>query len=447
MEISKVSKRVLALGLALSLTGTVAACSSSSDTATEEVATETSAAESAAESTAAGEGTCINEIFGPGGEAAGEGVTLNGGMLLAMTGAGSFFGDVMSKGAQLAADQIREAGGMDYQITIADHNNGDVPTALTEVKRMISQNDIRVLQTSYGAPSEAIAPLIAEAPVLTINGGGSSPGQLSKDFLWQNRMVFAEDPATGALAWIAEQYPDATKLALIGTQENGVGVFNETAPNAWTKLTGGEVVVAEQHNVGDTDFKGIASKIKSAGADAILTVSFGDDLGYQVKAIREAGIEAPIMGIEFTEQAAKVAGSTYDTFNFATDFYNTENPNPWNQCFVEAYRAKYGEDPEYYGSNYYEQVFIFWELVKRVIAAGGDPTDPAQLQDALIADPNFKSVYGGDAEVVGEVVLDTNDHSISKPMGVFSVQDGSPVLEAEIRKVTPADDPTTALVK
>lgn len=447
MEISKVSKRVLALGIALSLAGSVAACSSGSDTATEEAATETTAAESAAESATSGEGTCINEIFGPGGEAAGEGVTLNGGMLLAMTGAGSFFGDVMSKGAQLAADQIREAGGMDYQITIADHNNGDVPTALTEVKRMISQNDIRVLQTSYGAPSEAIAPLIAEAPVLTINGGGSSPGQLSKDFLWQNRMVFAEDPATGALAWIAEQYPDATKLALIGTQENGVGVFNETAPNAWSKLTGGEVVVAEQHNVGDTDFKGIASKIKSAGADAILTVSFGDDLGYQVKAIREAGIEAPIMGIEFTEQAAKVAGSTYDTFNFATDFYNTENPNPWNQCFVEAYQAKYGEDPEYYGSNYYEQVFIFWELVKRVIAAGGDPTDPVQLQDALIADPNFKSVYGGDAEVVGEVTLDVNDHSISKPMGVFSVQDGAPVLEAEIRKVTPDEDPTTALVK
>lgn len=446
MEIKKVSKRVAALGIALSLTG-LAACSSGTETATEETAAETSAEATSEESGDAATGNCINDIFGPGGEAAGEGVTLNGGMLLAMTGAGSFFGDVMSKGAQLAADQIREAGGMDYQITIADHNNGDVPTALTEVKRMISQDDIRVLQTSYGAPSEAIAPLIAEAPVLTFNGGGSSPGQLSKDFLWQNRMVFAEDPATGALAWIHQEFPDATKLALIGTQENGVGVYQETAPTAWSKLTGGEVVVAEQHNVGDTDFKGIASKIKSAGADAILTVSFGDDLGYQVKAIREAGIDAPIMGIEFTQQAANIAGSTYDTFNFATDFYSTENPNPWNQCFVEGYRAKYGEDPEYYGSNYYEQVFIFWDLVKRVIAAGGDPTDPVQLQEALMADPTFKSVYGGSADVVGDVVLDVNDHSISKPMGVFSVVDGTPVLEQEIRKVTPADDPNSALVQ
>jgi len=363
-----------------------------------------------------------------------------------MTGAGSFFGDVMSKGAQLAADQIREAGGMDYQITIADHNNGDVPTALTETKRMISQDGIQVLQTSYGAPSEAIAPLLAEAQVLTFNGGGSSPGQLGKDFLWQNRMVFAEDPATGALAYIAQQYPDAKNLALIGTMENGVGVFNETAPNAWKTLTGGEVVVAEQHDVGETDFKAIASKIKAAGADAVLSVSFGDDLGYQVKAVREAGIDIPFMGIEFTDQAAKVAGPEYDTFNFATDFYNVNNPNPWNQCYVEAYRAKYGEDPEYYGSNYYEQVFMYWELVKRVIAEGGDPNDPAQLQAALVADPNFKSVYGGSADAVGEVTLDTTDHSISKPMGVFAVEGGKPQLIQEIRKVAPTDDPTTALV-
>ena len=462
MRRAGLARKSVAIGLVFGVSGLLAACSSGSDSSSEDASATSETSEEAASSgddaasedagggDAAGDeaaGNCINDIFGPGGPEAGEGVTLNGGMLLAMTGAGSFFGDVMSKGAQLAADQIREAGGMDYQITIADHNNGDVPTALTEVKRMISQDGIEVLQTSYGAPSEAIAPLIAEAGVLTINGGGSSPGQLSKDFLWQNRMVFAEDPATGALAYINEQYPDAKSLALLGTMENGVGVFRETAPNAWAKLTGGDVVVAEQHDVGETDFKAIASKIKASNADAILSVSFGDDLGYQVKAVREAGIDVPFMGIEFTSQAASIAGDTYDTFTFATDFYNVDNPNPWNQCFVEGYRAKYGEDPEYYGSNYYEQVFIFWDLVKRVIAAGGDPNDAAQLQAALIENPTFASVYGGSADVVGEVILDTNDHSISKPMGVFTVENGAPVLAQEIRKVSPSDDPASALVQ
>jgi branched-chain amino acid transport system substrate-binding protein len=419
----------------LSLGITLAACGSSAGTDAT-----TSASGSTGVTTAS---KCMTDIFGPGGKAAGQGVTIKAGMLLAMTGAGAFFGDVMSKGAQLAADQIKAAGGIDYQIEIADHKNGDVPTALTETKRMISDG-IEVLQTSYGAPSEAIAPLIAAAPVLTINGGGSSPGQLSKDFLWQNRMVFADDPNAGSLAWIHKTYPNATRLALVGTQENGVQTFNTTAPANW-KALGGTIVASEQHAVGTTDFKALAAKIKAANPDVIQTFSFGDDLGYQVKDFRAAGITVPIIGIEFTSNAAKIAGSAYDTFTFGTDFYNAENLNPWNKCFVDAYRAKYNKDPEYYGANYYEQVFIFWELVKRVIASGGNPNDPAALQAALKSDPMFKSVYGGDAATVGQVTFDTTDHSISKPMGVFLVKNGKPVLVQPIVKIKAGADPMTAL--
>jgi branched-chain amino acid transport system substrate-binding protein len=390
--------------------------------------------------------SCINKIFGPGGKAAGKGVTIKAGMLLAMTGAGSFFGNVMSKGAKLAAEQIAAAGGFSYKIEIADHKNGDVPTALTEVKRMVLKDKIEVLQTSYGAPSEAIAPIIGQVGVLTLNGGGSSPGQLSKNFLWQNRMLFGEDPTAGALAWIHKKYPSAKKLAIIGTQENGVGAQAITAPKDWALLTGGTVVAAEQHDVGATDFTALASKIKASGADAIMTYSFGNDPGYLVKAFRQAEITAPIMGIEFTQPAQQVAGTAYDTFNFATDFYNVKNPNPWNKCFVTAYRAKYHTAPEYYGSNYYEQVFIYWELVKRVIAAGGNPLSAAQLQAALKKNPTFNSVYGGTATIVGKASFILKDHSISKPMGVFSVKNGEPVLQQEIRKITFGANPNTALV-
>ena len=455
----RVGRKAIALTAVVGLATLAAACSSGSSTsstassaapAAESAAPAATAAASAAASGGASSGNCINDIFGPGGPEAGQGVTIPAGMLLAVTGQGSFFGHVMSMGAMLAAKQIKEAGGMDYQITVGDHKSGDVPSALTETKKLISDG-IEVLQTSYGAPSEAIIPLIQEAGVLTFNGGGSSPAQLNQDFLYMNRMVYAEDPNAGALAWIHKTYPDAKKLALIGTMENGVGTFKETAPANWKALTGGEVVAAEQHDVGATDFKALAQKIKAAGPDAVMTFSFGDDLGYQVKALREAGYTGPIMMDEFTSQAAKIAGSAYDGVNFAVDFYSTDNPNPWNQCFVEAWKAEYGDDkvqpvPEYYSSNYYEQVFIVWDLVKRVIKAGGDPNDAAQLQAALIADPTFPSVYGGTADVVGSVTLDKTDHSISKPMGVFEVQNGTPTLLQEIKKIKPGEDPNTALV-
>lgn len=388
----------------------------------------------------------LNDIFGPGGKEGGSEVTLAAGMLLAMTGQGSFFGEVMSHGAQLAAAQIKAADGITYDINIADHKSGDVPTALTATRQLVTQNKIKVLQTSYGAPSEAIVPLIAQNKLLSFNGGGSSPGQVGKPYLWQTRMIFGDDPCPGGLAWIAKNFPNAKKLAIVGTQENGVAGAKEIGPAAWKQLTGGTVVANEQHDVGATDFSSIVARIKSARPDAILTFSFGDDVGYLVKQLREANVTVPIMGIEFTEQAAKVAGATYDTYNFATDFYDPKNPNPWNKIFVEGHNEMFGKDPEYYGANYYEQVFFVWELVRRVLKDGGDPTNTDELEKALEANPKFLSLYGGDASKPGEVQFNPEDHTIAKPMGVFKVKGGVPEKVADIVKVKPGADPATALV-
>lgn len=367
-------------------------------------------------------------------------------MLLAVTGQGSFFGEVMSQGAELAAAQIKAADGFDYQISIADHKSGEVPAALSGVREMVSRDGIKVLQTSYGAPSEAIVPQIEQNKLLSFNGGGSSPGQVGKPFLWQTRMIFGDDPTPGMLAWINQNYPEARRLAIVGTQENGVLGQTEIAPRVWTELTGGEVVAAEQHDVGATDLRPLVARVKSASPDVIITYSFGDDVGYLVKQMREANVTVPIMGIEFTDQAAQVAGDAYDTYNFATDYYDVNNANPWNKIFVEGYREAYGTDPEYYGANYYEQVFWTWELVRRVIADGGDPTNTEQLQQALIDDPTFPSLYGGGEDEVGEVEFSVEDHTISKPMAVFEVENGKPVQLQAIVKVDEDEDPRTALV-
>jgi branched-chain amino acid transport system substrate-binding protein len=390
--------------------------------------------------------TPLNEIFGPGGEEAGQGIDFSDGMMLAITGQGSFFGKVMSRGAKLAAKQVEAAGGPKFTISIADHQSGLVPPAVTGVRRLVTENDITTLQTSYGAPSEAIIPLIQQNKLLTFNGGGSSPGQLFKDYLWMTRMLFAYDPADGALAWLAKEDPTLKRLATIGTEENGVETIREKAPRIWPQLSnGGEIVATEIHEVGLTNFSSVIARVKASNPDAIFTVSFGNDLGYMVKQFREANVDVPFMGIEFTDQACQIAGSLYDTYTFATDYYDANNKNPWNVEYVKAHRAEYNEDPEYYGSNYYEQVFVIWELIRRVIKAGGDPKSGTDLEAALKKSPTFKSVYGGDESAVGEMSFNLEDHTIDKPMGVFTVKDCKPELVVPIRKVTKDEDPAASL--
>jgi branched-chain amino acid transport system substrate-binding protein len=390
--------------------------------------------------------TPLNDIFGPGGEEAGQGLEISDGMMLAMTGQGSFFGKVMSRGAKLGAAQIEASGGPSFKISIADHESGLVPPAVTGVRRLITQDSIATLQTSYGAPSEAIIPLIQQNKVLSFNGGGSSPGQVGKDFLWQTRMLFAYDPADGGLAYLAREFPEVKRLALVGTEENGVEAFKEKVPRIWPQLTkGGEIVARELHEVGLTDFAPVVARIKASGADGVFTVSFGNDLGYLVKQLREANVDVPVMGIEFTDQACKIAGDAYDTYMFATDHYDPENKSPWNVEYVRTHKAEYGDLPEYYGTNYYEQTFVIWELIRRVIASGGDPKSGADLQKALMEDPEFKSLYGGSANKVGTMRFNPTDHTIDKAMGVFSVKGCETKLLAPIKRVKDGEHPLTAL--
>lgn len=423
----------------LGLPGLIAACGGSSGSST--------SGGGGAPSVPTGDVAPLNQIFGPGGKQAGRGTTMSLGMLLAVTGQGSFYGRVMSRGAKLAASQIKAAGGPEFDISIGDHQSGAVPPGVSAVRRMTTENHIRLLQTSYGAVSEAIAPLIAQQKILTFNGGGSSPGQVGKPFLWQTRMLFGDDPVDGSLAWVVKTYPKAKRIAVVGTLENAVEAEKKKIPRIWPQLTnGGQVVATEIHDVGETDFGTIIARLKAAKPDVIWTGDFGNDTGYLVKQARQASVTVPIIGVEFTDQAAKIAGKAYDTFIFGGDYFDPRNKNPFTVEFVKAHKQAYKVEPEFYGANYYEHPFIFWELVRRTIKAGGDPKNTEDLQKQIEANPEFPSVYGGGAGKVGTMRFNPSDHTVDKPMGMFKVRNGVPYKVATIKRIKPSEDPHTALV-
>jgi hypothetical protein len=112
---------------------------------------------------------------------------------------------------------------------------------------------------------------------------------------------------------------------------------------------------------------------------------------------------------------------------FAYDFFDSANPpNGWSKIFTNEFQKAYGEAPDFYAANYYEDVFDIWDLMRRVSAKGGDINNGAQLQDALQGNPTFKSVYGGDANTAGILALDPVEHTPSKrPMGLFNYNSGN----------------------
>ncbi len=383
---------------------------------------------------AAAEGP-LNEWFGPGGPEAGEGLVWNHGLNLALTGGGAPYGQVMSQGATIAATMIKASGGPEIVLKLNDHNNGDVQASEIGARRLIEQENIQSLGVSYGAATQALFPLIASSGVTTFWSGGANPAGLGQKDLWTTMALYAVDPSTGGLAFIAKKYPNAKRLAILGMLENGLGAVDEIAPRVWPEVSGGDVAVKEIINIGTTDFAPVIAKLKAAKVDVIFSTLFANDMGYMIKQVREANINVPILSVDLaTPSVPDIAGAAIAKECYlAVDAYFPDNPNPYNKAFVEAYKARYGTNPDYFAANFFEATNVVWVLIARTLKAGKTP-GRGSLSEAIEHDPNFVSVYGGSATQVGKMTFD-KDHSVIKPLGVYQIgRDGKLTKVATIRK-------------
>ena len=345
------------------------------------------------------------------------------GAILAMTGAGAWYGQVMSGGALIAMDEFNAKGGIDgvkFKLVIEDHQSGSGAAAINGFNKLVNVDKVPFSFTSYTAPTLSIVPVATEKHVLLLNGGAVGPKLVkASPYLFNNRML-AVMHGVGVIQRAKER--GFTKMAaLYWNDDAGMGTHKYVEPR-W-KAMGGTVVAAEAHPIGTTDYKPYLSKIMAANPDFLALWQWGKDWGVAVKQAREMGFDKPIMGVEFTPDAAKLAGAMCEGYECVTDYFDPKSNDPWSNRFVAAYKAKTGKEPEFYAANYYEGVYILAELIKKAKAKGGDWWNGKALRDALVEIKKFPSVYGGNIE------FNPEDGTCRKKTALFVVKGGDRVFQ------------------
>jgi len=337
-----------------------------------------------------------------------------------MTGPGAFYGQVMSRGAQLAVDQINKAGGIGgrrLQILVEDHKSGDADAAVTGARKLLDVDKVPVILTSYSAPTLAIQPLAVEKKVLLLNGGGVGSVLVGKANLYNTRMLSSQT-APFVVQWAADRLKSKRIATIFWNDAAGQGV--NAAIKAACAAHGCQVVAEEPHDIGAKNYSAQLARIKAARPDAVALGSFGDDVGYTVSQARAYGITAPLLGVEWTPNAQKIGGKAMEGYTIAVDRFDPAGADARTKAFVDAYRAAYGDAPEFYAANYYEHVeYILRPLIKKIVDRGGDPAKQgellAEMERALAAKFKFGSVYGGDMQL-------HPDGTVSKPLGIYEVK-------------------------
>jgi branched-chain amino acid transport system substrate-binding protein len=290
------------------------------------------------------------------------------------------------QGFALAIDQLQsKLGGLPAEFIQVDMG-GNPEQARQVVDRMINRDKIVMFSGPVGSNvALAVMPALAAAkvPYLTSNPGPSqlAGAQCNPYFLGVSYQNDTYHEAAGQYA-----SDKGYKRTVVITQNYPAG---KDAAEGFKRRFKGNIVDEIYVKLGQIDFGAEIAQIRADKADSLYFF-----LGPQfVKQFVASGLSKDV--------ALIAAGFTADQENIDAvgepmiGLYNTaawahDLPNPANQAFVKAYRARYKENPSVLASQAYDVIMAMDAAVRDV---KGNMADRPALMKALLAN-DYESVRG-----------------------------------------------------
>ncbi|MFC0597035.1 branched-chain amino acid ABC transporter substrate-binding protein [Streptomyces palmae] len=185
---------------------------------------------------------------------------------------------------------------------------------------------------------------------------------------------------------------------------------------------GGKVVGTDHLTVKETDFSGIADKVKTSGADSVYFGGQYPEGGLLSDQIKKAGADIPTMGGDGIYDPAfiKASGESNDGDLATSVGYPVEKLKS-AQEFIKNYKEEGYSDPyAAYGGYSYDAGWAIIEAVKLVVEDNGGklPDDARQKVVEALGKVSFDGV-------TGKVSFDKYGDTTNKQLTVYRVEGGT----------------------
>lgn len=333
------------------------------------------------------------------------------------SGPAALQGEMGSRHTQMAVDDVNSRGGVlggaRLELVLFD-NKSSPQEGLVVLKQAIDQ-DIRLITQGVGshvahALSDAVVKFNQRNPgreILYLNNGATDmPLTEEKCNFWHFRFDANLDMKIDALIGVLSAQKAARKLYLINQDYAYGHSFRRVARDMLGKRRPDiEIVGDELIPLGKVkDFAPYVAKIKSSGADTVLTGNWGSDLALLIKSAEESGLKATFYTnygfLVGTPRAFGAAGA--NRVKTVAGWNANIAGHPLERYYLD-YKKRYNEDWGFMPYKY------FVEMLARAIDKAGS-ADPVKIARAL-EDMRYD---GG----VGEVWMRADDHQIIMPLYV-----------------------------
>jgi branched-chain amino acid transport system substrate-binding protein len=318
------------------------------------------------------------------------------GAMVPITGPFNVSGQQYHFSLQMAQDDINAQGGV----------------AGTNLKVVRDLNPPFVFLSSYTTQNLATEPEVTKAQIPSMYAGGGDAVHHKK-----NPWLFRIRPHDGlqalALAKHATEGLGKKKIGIIYVQ-NDFGQPGAIAAEKIIKASGAAVAGLEAYAFTDNDMSAQLQKLKNAGADCLICISYGKDGALILKLAKEMGIGLPIVtssGVMVPAARNLIAPDELVNVNGVMDAHLGPERGPAVADYVKRFKDRFKIDPDPFGSCYYDGAMILKQVLDKV------GPDRVKIRDAL------KDVKG--YEGVTNTFTTDADGNMVHSLAVFSIKPGT----------------------
>jgi branched-chain amino acid transport system substrate-binding protein len=302
------------------------------------------------------------------------------GVPVGLSGANSVVAPSVVQAAELAVEEINAKGGVlgrPLELEIADDASG-AAGAQKAFDSLVFQKEVNVIiSMETSAARNAGLPIISKGDVPYIYTSFYE-GKSCNANLFVDAWVPEQQVPPVVDNFISKQ--GARKFFLIGS-DYAFGRGMLTFAKGYIEKAGAQIVGEEYLPMDGSDWTAIISKVKSSGADAIITSTAGGAPNVTLtKQLRSSGVTLPYGNLAVDEGTAKSMGADAKDI-FLSASYVTGIDSAENKAFLSAMDKKFGKElrtPNDLSVPQYEAIYLYKAAVEK---AGS--TDTADVLKAL----------------------------------------------------------------
>lgn len=325
-------------------------------------------------------------------------------------------GQTVLGGVRLAAEEVNRSGGLlGYRVVVRpldDESDSDTALAnVDEIRAAINSGErvIGVIGHLNSGQTDATLGDYDSLGLITITPTASEESLTSRGYTKFFRINANDAVQAKVDAQFLFEKMQARSVAVIHNDTDyGKGLANSLA-NALGQLGGAEalrVQVAE----GESNYAPVLEKLRGSSVDALFYAGYEIEAPYLAAALKDAGIDLPILASDGAFLAA-----TIDESNGAAEgmYVSAFAPSPENAAdpkWIEAYQAVEYRNPDTYSVNGYVAMQVLAEGVKAANALEADAIAQALRSNAI-------------PTVLGEMRFDAKGDLANPQIWIYRVED------------------------